>query len=90
MMVGVSMAIDTVGLLNFLLNIAIIALGYAGYQKTKGKLYLYIALAFIVFAVTNLLAALGMADQLLYPIIVMRFVGYVTVLYALYAGMGRK
>ncbi len=84
------MAIDPIGMVNFLLNLAIIALGYIGYKKTKWNLYLYMAAAFVVFAIANLAAGLGFGAELLYPLIVMRVVGYLVVLYALYAGMGRK
>jgi hypothetical protein len=81
---------DPIGFVNVLLNLAIIAIGYAGYRKTKNRIYFYMALAFIVFAVTNLLSALEMSAQFLYPVIVLRVIGYVTVLYGLYAGMGGK
>jgi len=81
---------DLVGLANFLLNLAIIALGYVGYQKTKSKLYLYMGMAFVVFAITNLIAALELSTQYYYPTLVLRVAGYLTILYALYAGMGRK
>jgi hypothetical protein len=81
---------DAVGLVNFLLNLAIIAVGYLGYAKNKNPIYLYMAIAFVVFAITNLLAALELAAQFQSLIIVLRIVGYSTVLYGLYKGMGRK
>jgi len=84
------MALDPVGLVNFLLNLAIIVAGYMGYRKTNGKIFLFMALAFVVFSITNLLAALEMSAQFLYPIIVMRIAGYLIILYALYRGMSGK
>lgn len=84
------MALDPVGLVNFLLNVAIVAISYLGYRKTDGKLYLYMALAFGVFAITNLLSGLGLAADLLYPLIVLRVISYCVVFYALYIGMAKK
>jgi hydrogenase/urease accessory protein HupE len=81
---------DAVGLVNFLLNLAIIAVGYLGYQKKKNQIYLYMAIAFVVFAITNLLAALELATQYTSLVIVLRIIGYTTILYGLYKGMGKK
>jgi len=90
MLIGVHMALDPVGLVNFLLNVAIIAISYLGYRKTNGKLYLYMALAFGVFAITNLLSGLGFGTDLLYPLIALRVASYCVVFYALYIGMAKK
>jgi hypothetical protein len=81
---------DAIGTVNFLLNLAIIAVGYLGYSKNKNQIYLYMTIAFSFFAVTNLLTALELAAQYTLPMIFLRVIGYVSVLYGLYKGIGKK
>jgi predicted Na+-dependent transporter len=78
---------DAIGLVNFLLNLAIIVVGYLGFEKTKNQVYSYISIAFVIFAVTNLTTALELAALYTYPLIVLRVIGYATILFGLYKGM---
>jgi len=71
-------------LLNFILNLAIIVVGLLAYRKSKNFVPLYFAGAFVIFASTHLLTLLGMAETLLYPILVLRTVAYLTLVFTLY------
>jgi len=74
--------IDLVTIMNLALCIVIAALGYVRYKKSKSKIPLYIGIAFGLFGISHaitLLGIQGMMDILL----VIRTLGYVTVVYAL-------
>ncbi|MBU0531990.1 hypothetical protein KKB44_00695 [Candidatus Micrarchaeota archaeon] len=73
-----------ISLLNFILNVAIIVVGFLAYQKSKNFVPLYLAGAFVLFSITHLLTLLGMAETLLYPILVIRTVAYLTIIFTLY------
>lgn len=83
------MAFDLITVLNFVLNLAIIVVGLMAYMKTKGATQLYIALAFVLFSITHLLTLLDMATAMSTVIFVLRAMGYVTIIYALYKTMGK-
>jgi len=84
------MAFDLVTVLNFVLNLAIIAVGLMAYMKTKGVTQLYIALAFVLFSITHLLTLLDVATAMATLVFVLRAMGYVTIIYALYKTMDNK
>ena len=71
-------------LLNFILNLTIIIVGFLAYRKTKSFVPLYFAGAFVLFASTHLLTLLGMAEALHYPILVVRTVAYLMLVFTLY------
>lgn len=78
------MASEMISLLNVILNLAIVVVGFLAYRKSRDFVPLYIAGAFVVFSIANLLAFLGMAESLLYPILVLRTIGYLTIIFTLY------
>jgi Na+/proline symporter len=80
--------IDPIVAINLILCIVILVLGYLGYRKSKNKILLYVGIAFALFGVSHavtLLGIQGMTDALL----VIRTVGYLTVVYALLS-LGKK
>jgi len=78
------MAFDIVTLLNFILNLAIIVVGFLAYMKNRNFVPLYIAMAFVLFSITHLLTLLNLSEQMLYPIIVLRLIGYLMIVFTLY------
>lgn len=84
------MAFDPVTVLNFVLNLAIIAVGLGAYLKTKGFVPLYIAMAFVLFSITHLLTLLDLAAALATAVLVLRSAGYLAIIYTLYLTMGKR
>ncbi len=72
---------------NLVLAVTIFVLGYIGYTryKSKGRMPLYIAIAFGLFGISHLATLLGLADTLNIILIIVRTLGYLTVIYALYS-----
>ncbi|NYZ74435.1 hypothetical protein H0O00_04800 [Candidatus Micrarchaeota archaeon] len=83
------MAFDLISMLNFVLNLGIIAVGLLAYTKTKNFVPLYIGLSFVLFAITNLSTLLGMAEALVYPIAVLRLAAYSMIIFTLYKTMAK-
>jgi hypothetical protein len=83
---GSSMNLDLNPLyvMNFLLSMIILILGYATYSKTKNDSLLYVGLAFGLFGISHLSLILGYGTLLATPMIWVRLVAYLLVGYALY------
>jgi len=76
--------LDPVYLLNFALCIVILTLGTHAYRRKKGIVPLFIGAAFGLFAISHLMTLLDMAKPLETPLIVIRALAYLTVIFALY------
>ena len=68
---------------NFILCLAILALGIWAYTKKRYDVPLYIGIAFGLFAISHLLKLIGLAEGLGAFLIVVRIVAYLLVIYAL-------
>lgn len=77
-------AINTVQSLNLVLCVAILALGYWGYTAKKNKMSLFIGIAFGLFGISHLVNILGYAVKLESIMIIIRLIGYLIVVFALY------
>ncbi len=75
---------DPLVFVNLVLCIVIVGLGYLGYKKTRNHLPIYVGTAFGLFGVTHLLTLLGFRVLLTLPLIVIRIVAYLLVIFALY------
>jgi len=75
---------DTTLLVNLFFCAVIVILGLAAYLKTKKGIPLYIAVAFILFGLSHLAGILFMADVLATPLMVLRIIGYLLVIWVLY------
>ena len=75
---------------NLVLCIIILALGIWGYNKKKGDVPLYIGIAFGLFGISHLLTLLGLAAGLTAPLIAIRLIAYLLVVFALYRLVTRK
>ncbi len=76
--------LDPVYLLNFVLCIVILMLGAYAYRRKKSFIPLLIDVAFGLFAISHLMTLLDMAETLETPLIVIRALAYLTVIFALY------
>ncbi|MBW3002275.1 hypothetical protein KY338_03890 [Candidatus Woesearchaeota archaeon] len=77
-------AIDTVQSLNLVLCVAILALGYWGYKVQKNKMSLFVGIAFGLFGISHLIGILGYGAELESIMVIVRLVGYLIVIFALY------
>lgn len=75
---------DPTTIVNLVLCIVILILGYYGYKKSKNKTVLYVGLAFALFGISHLVAVLGYKTALEYVLVAVRTVAYLLVAFALY------
>jgi uncharacterized membrane protein (UPF0136 family) len=76
---------------NLILCIAIVLLGYWGYQKKKNPVSLYVGIAFGLFGISHLATLMGQRAALGDVLIIVRLVAYLLVVFALYqVGSRRK
>ena len=76
--------LDPVYLLNFALCIVILMLGAYAYRRKRSFIPLLIGVAFGLFAISHLMTLLDMAKTLETPLIAIRALAYLTVIFALY------
>ena len=81
---------DIVSVLNLLLTVIVCALGIWGYSRTKYEVPLYIGIAYGIFAVSHLVAVLGLAVNLNVFLIIIRVIGYLLMIFAVYKLAGKK
>jgi hypothetical protein len=75
---------DPVYVVNLILCVVILALGVVGYRRSRSVVPLYIGIAFALFGVSHLATLLGLKATLEVPLIVVRMVAYLIVVYTLY------
>jgi hypothetical protein len=81
---NMAMEWDPIVFVNLVLCAVIVGLGYFGFRKTKNLLPIYVGSAFGLFGITHLLTLLGYRVLLTVPLIVIRIVAYLLVIYSLY------
>ena len=75
--------LDPVTILNLIFCIIIVCLGYYGYSKKESSIALYIAITFGLFGIAHLAIILGVESS--HPLIlIVRSLGYLVIIYALY------
>jgi hypothetical protein len=74
---------DPVVFINLVLCIVIVILGLAIYRKSREKLPLYIAAAFGLFGISHAANLAGL--KIAIPLIIIRTIAYLLIIYALYA-----
>jgi len=78
------MGFDATTSVNFVFAALIFLLGLLDYYKREAKIALFIATAFFLFGITNLMSLLGISG-LDWLVLTLRIVGYATIVFALYA-----
>jgi uncharacterized membrane protein (UPF0136 family) len=81
---------DTIALVNLILSVLILVLGVWAYVKTKSRVELYVGIAFGLFSISHLVTLLGLRTDLTFPLIIIRSLAYLTVLYAMYIALAKK
>ncbi|MHB8084978.1 MAG: hypothetical protein ACYDHZ_04080 [Dehalococcoidia bacterium] len=81
---------DMVTISNLVLSVIILIMGVWEYTRSQSRTILYIGIAFGLFAITHLLNLLGLGATLSGLILVIRVLGYLTVIYAIYIVMAKK
>lgn len=80
---------EPVSLLNLIFCIIIVVLGYWAYRKRENIIAVYIAIAFALFGISHLAVLLGSQSSEV-SLLVVRSLGYLVVIFALYkAAFGR-
>jgi hypothetical protein len=77
------MAFDPITIINVILTVVIFILGIALYGMKKNTMALYIGIAFGLFAISHLATLLDLASSLTMPLIVIRTLAYLVVIFAL-------
>ena len=76
---------DPVYIVNLILCIIIVILGYWGYQKQKDTIPLYIGVAFGLFGISHLVRLFDIDDGAITNVlIIIRVLAYLIVIYALF------
>jgi uncharacterized membrane protein len=82
---------DPIYVLNLVLCIIILVFGVVGYRRSRSVFPLYIGIAFALFGLSHLATLLGLKDSLEVPLIVVRTLAYLIVLFTVYkAAFGSK
>ena len=81
---------DPIVLVNLILCAVILVMGIWEYVRTKSRVELYVGIAFGLFGVSHLLTLLGLAAGLTLPLIIIRLLAYLIVIYALYIAIAKK
>ena len=76
--------LDPIYMVNLTLCLIILALGYLSYKKSKDMIPLYVGIAFGCFGISHLSILLGLKVTLEYVLIIIRTIGYLLVIFALY------
>ena len=86
---SLALSLELVPVTNLLFSALVVIVGLMAWHKTKKEAPLYIATAFLLFAVSHLATILGVAAAYEVPLLIVRIIGYVLVigtLYRMYAG----
>ncbi len=75
--------VDPVTMVNFLLAVIILVLGIVEYKKSHNTTVLLIGTAFGLFALSHLVTLLGYAAILSWFLVIIRIIAYLTVIYAM-------
>jgi len=82
---------DPVYVVNLILCIFILVLGVIGFARSRYAISLYIAIAFGLFGLSHLAVLLALSKTLLVPLIYVRILAYLVVLFAVYdTAFGKK
>ena len=75
---------DPVNIINIILCTVIVILGFMAYKRGRKMVPLLIAIAFLIFDVSHLVNFFGLADNWEAFLMIIRTLGYLTVVLAMY------
>jgi hypothetical protein len=76
--------LDPIYVVNLVLCIVILLLGYWGYRKRRDAVPLLVGIAFGLFGISHLVTLFGLAENWASLLIIVRVLAYLTVIFALY------
>ncbi len=85
-----ALVLDPIYIVNLSLCIIILILGIFGYRKKGNPVPLYVGIAFGLFGVSHTATILGLKNDLEVPLIVIRTIAYLAVVFALYKILNRQ
>jgi len=85
-----ALVLDPIYIVNLSLCIIILILGIFGYRKKGNTVPLYVGIAFGLFGVSHTATILGLKNDLEVPLIVIRTIAYLAVVFALYKILNRQ
>ena len=75
---------DTITIMNLVLCVVIVALAIVAYNSKKSMITLYIGAAFGLFGISHLVNLIGLGAELTDLLLIIRTLGYLIVIFALY------
>jgi len=70
--------------MNFVLCVVIVALAIMAYNSKKSMIALYIGAAFGLYGISHIMTLIGLATSLTDVLLVVRTLGYLVIIFALY------
>jgi hypothetical protein len=71
-------------LMNFILCMIILVIGLNLYRKSEDRIFFFVPLAFGFFGLSHMLNLIGLGESLDALLVVIRYTGYMLVVYVLY------
>ena len=81
------MEFDLVTSVNLALSALVVIAGYLAYKKEGNPAWLYLSLAFTLFALSHLVSLLGSAEALYVPMVAVRALAYLLVIFGVHKGI---
>ena len=75
---------DTTTIVNLALCVVVVALAIVAYTSKKSRIAMYIGIAFALYGVSHLMTLIGLATSLTDVLLVVRTLGYLVIIFALY------
>lgn len=76
--------------INIVLCVVIVALGYLAYKKKEDRLPIYVSVAFAIFGISHIITLLGFKESLMNFLIIIRAVAYLLIVLALFIKITEK
>jgi hypothetical protein len=80
----VALALEPIPVTNLIFSALIVIIGLLAYGRTRKESPLYVAGAFLLFGLSHLATILGLDVSLATPLLVLRIIGYLLILWMLY------
>ena len=71
-------------MVNLVLSVVVVALAIVAYTSKKSRIAMYVGVGFALFGVSHLMALIGLAASLADVLLVVRTLGYLVIIFALY------
>jgi hypothetical protein len=76
--------LDTTTIVNLVLSVVVVALAIVVYISKKSRIAMYVGVGFALFGVSHFMTFVGLATSLVDVLLVVRTLGYLVIIFALY------